>query len=248
MPIALVDGDIVAYRAAAAVINEEIDWGDGYEGPSSGVDTALAIRNAKSLARKWVKEAGCSDLILYLSDNPTFRHEIYPQYKANRDGLERPPTLQACREALKEEFRTFIFPRLEADDVIGIVHTSDKFETIAVSIDKDFQTLPGLLFNPLKDKKPRNISLDDANRYWLMQAMIGDTIDGYKGCSGVGPAKARKLLEGVTNLKQMVRLTIAEFIQRGHSKAEALLQMRLARILRREDYNKETGEIVLWHP
>ena len=94
------------------------------------------------------------------------------------------------KEFYSKHYEVYLRPRLEADDCMGILSTHKTLvpgERIIVSNDKDMQTIPGLLFNPAKDKKPRRISELEADRFFMYQTLVGDTTDGYPGCYGIGP-------------------------------------------------------------
>lgn len=120
---------------------------------------------------------------------------MYPAYKSNRKSSVRPVHLYDIKEWLAEEYVTDQRPWLEADDVMGILSTEPhKGDRIIVSADKDMQTVPGLLFNPNKDKAVRSISVEAAELFMLWQALTGDTTDGYPGCPGCGKAAADKLI------------------------------------------------------
>jgi DNA polymerase-1 len=245
--IALIDGDIVAYRAAAAA-QEEDDWGDGQTGLT--VNTKAAIYNARSLIKTWSGKINADEVVLCLSprDGQTFRRSIAKLYKDERGA--KPSAYFRVIDVLEAEYKVMRFPRLEADDVMGILATSEKLRghAVVVSIDKDLRTVPGRLFNPLKDVKPKVITPLEADRFWMTQTLTGDPIDGYKGCPGIGPKKAEKLLAPATSLAEMWEAVRGEYLKRGLTEEDALTQARLARILRRDDYDKERHTIRLWHP
>lgn len=246
MRLALLDADIIAYRSAVAA-QEDIDWGDGEEGLT--VNTPAAIYNALSMTEHWLKLSGADKAMLCLSceDGNYFRRSLSAEYKAERGG--KPQAYSAVVEALSEKYEITMIPGLEADDVMGILGTSPKLDRpVIVSMDKDMKTVPAFVLNPLKDKKPKLIRPADADRFWMMQTLMGDRIDGYKGLDRVGPKTAERLLYGTRNVDQMWRIVVIEYEARGRTFDDALLNARLSRILRREDYDKKKEEIYLWHP
>lgn len=243
MTVALLDADVIAYRAAV-VAEDTTDWGDGQEG--STVNYRTAARNAVSLTKRWIAASeATSALACFSHTDKCFRYGLFPGYKPGR--VAKPAAYQVAREAICEEFKWREIPGLEADDVVGVIHTSPKFNTVAVSIDKDFRTLPGRLYDPVK-RKWWDISRTEADRYWMLQTLIGDRIDGYLGCRGIGPKKAEKALAAAPDLRSMWATVVALFEKAGGTARDALLQAQLARILRREDFDRETGEITLWSP
>jgi DNA polymerase-1 len=104
--------------------------------------------------------------------------------------------LMWAKEYLAQEYPSFIRPRLEADDCMGILATNSKLlgssyegdQIIMCSEDKDMRTIPGFLYNP---NQPQlgviSISEEDANRFHMWQTLTGDQTDGYPGCPGIGP-------------------------------------------------------------
>jgi DNA polymerase-1 len=100
------------------------------------------------------------------------------------------------RDWMAEEYGTVIYPNLEADDTIAIMATdlTPDEERIIVSIDKDFKSVPCTFYDFNRDEI-HDVSVEDANKYHLMQTMAGDPVDGYKGIPGVGVVKAMRLLD-----------------------------------------------------
>lgn len=191
----LIDADIIAYQSSAAN-QRKYDWGDGVT--SQVADFDAAKRAAADAIDGFAEQLKADAVIVCLSDDvQNFREQVWPRYKQNRVGTERPQHLYDLKEWLASEFKTAMRPRLEADDVMGILSTEPhEGERIIVSSDKDMQTVPGLLFNPNKDTKVRTITPEQAERFMLWQALTGDQTDGYPGCPGCGPKTADRLLGG----------------------------------------------------
>jgi hypothetical protein len=102
---------------------------------------------------------------------------------------------------LAAQYETMCHVNLEADDVMGILMTYGSYkDPIMVTADKDMRTVPGALLR--MDKMEVN-TLDDANRNWMTQALVGDTSDNYPGLKGFGPVKAEKLLADCKTLPAM---------------------------------------------
>ena len=84
-----------------------------------------------------------------------------------------------------------------------------------------------------------------ADEYHLRQTLIGDPADGYSGCPGVGPVSAGRLnLTGSTAWTFVVNA----YHKAGKTERDALIQARVARILRSNNYSFSTKEITLWQP
>ena len=247
MTVALIDADVIAHRAAA-VGTDTVEWGDCEEGPT--INPNLAINVAMDLIDKWVRPLHTKTILLCFSHRLNFRKALLSTYKANR----RTPKVKSWKPivaAMEDKYTSMRLPGLEADDVMGIMSTSPKIvDPIIVSIDKDMATIPGKLFNPDKMKRPIRIKPNEADYTWMLQTLCGDTTDNYKGIPGCGPVGAAKILEGAgEQTLEFWWLAVRQaFADKGINEGYAITQARMARILRREDYNKLTGEIRAWHP
>lgn len=246
----LIDADIVAFQVAA-VSQKAFKW-DGPDGPES-----LAVDDFEDVAPRvdvmlagFLSATKADDLIICLSC-PTeegWRIGLYPDYKANRDYSKRPVHLSAVKDYMAEKYPSYRKPTLEADDIMGILSTHPKLvsgKRIIVSEDKDMQTIPGWLWNPAKDPKPRRISEEQADFYHMYQTLVGDTTDGYKGCPGVGPVKAEKILAAEGDRWENI---VAAYEAKGLTEEDAILQARMARICRADDYDFKKQEVKLWTP
>lgn len=260
----LIDADIVAFKIASTAqktFKFEDENGEVIEAVSVD-DWEETAPRLDALMAEYLVTTKADDLIICLSC-PTeegWRIGIYPEYKANRDYSKRPVYLSACKDYLAEKYRSYRKPTMEADDIMGILSTHPTLvpgKRIIVSEDKDMQTIPGWLWNPAKDTKPRLIDEHHANYFHLYQALIGDTTDGYKGCPGIGPKKAEPILEAHCHetkhdsgfdVEGAWESIVATYEKKGLTEEDALLQARLARICRAGDYDFKKGEVKLWKP
>lgn len=174
--ILLGDGDIFAHRVGYGAKNESLE------------ENLLRV---DKLIREILSETGADGHIIYLSGGKTFRHEINPEYKANRDDMERPPYLQEIREFMVTEWNAVVCDGIEADDALGINQTS---ETFICSIDKDLLQIPGLHYNFVK-KEWRSVEPWDGLKFFYEQLLVGDRVDNIFGIHGIGPVKAQKALQ-----------------------------------------------------
>ena len=229
---ALIDIEIIIHR--------ELSKADETSTPATIIDACVRR------AWEWRGLAGNCEPVLCISDN-NFRKVIAPFYKAHR-----PPSPDHYKEVLaglKQRMPHRTIHGLEADDVMGILQTSEVYgPTAIISIDKDMKTIPGRLVNPDKLLESGVVTEDEANYNWMYQTLVGDTADGFKGCPRVGPVKAENALDGLSgSLTDMWAVVVALFAE-SNSEESPLLNARLARILRRDDYDHEAGTIKLWHP
>lgn len=245
---ALLDGDLIAYRAAAAS-QRDLDWDDG-DGATTTVSPDAAGETAVSIVHAWTALANCREPIVCLSSPVNFRRTVWPSYKGNRAKVARPIALPHVQSYLRERFQTFTLHGLEADDVMGILATSDRYaDSVIVSLDKDMLTIPATVFSPTKDMRPQRIRPLAADLWWMTQTLMGDSTDGYPGCPKIGPKKAEAILaEAGPTLPAMWAAVVAAYEAKDQTEDDALTMARLARILRRTDYNRKTEEIFLWHP
>jgi DNA polymerase-1 len=115
-------------------------------------------------------------------------------------------------------------------------------ERIIVSDDKDLKTIPGRLY---RQGVLHEITMDQANLCWLSQTLTGDPADGYKGCPGVGEVKAKAILSKPGGRWENVKQA---FLKAGLTESDAVLQARLARILRHGDWDSANKRPKLWSP
>jgi len=244
-PLVLIDGDIFVYKALA-VSEVTIQW--DIEGH---IWTKYAnLEKAKDVLTDQIKavlyEFDYDRVLIALTGIENFRVKLWDGYKGNRADTPKPTGFVQLREWLlneQEEWPTKVYDGIEADDVLGILATKPGNEhAIMVSADKDLKTIPGRLW---REGKLITISTDMANRWHLMQTLMGDTTDGYKGCPGIGEVKAEKIVSGPGDAWVNI---VKTFEKAGLTAEDALLQARLSRILRWSDWDAEKKEPRLWLP
>lgn len=234
----LIDGDIIVYRYASTV-EQEVDWGDDVW--SLWSDAKEAKQLILQYLEHLVEMTAADDFIFCFSDKDNFRKTVLPTYKSNRQGKRKPVCYKGVKSWIESKYESITMPNLEGDDVMGILATSGKYEeTVIVSEDKDMKTIPGLLW---RNAELEDISEEDADYFHLYQTLVGDTTDGYSGLKGVGDKKATALLETPT-----WETVVTAYEKAGHTEEDALVQARVARILRASDYNAKKQEPILWTP
>jgi 5'-3' exonuclease len=240
---ALIDGDVLVYRAAYKA-QKTFHWGDGIYTPIA--DLKEARSHYESSLREVTKSANCTGYIVVFSDpnGKTFRHVLYDDYKKSRHSPAnaKPMVFNPLRKDLIAEGCSYK-AMLEGDDVLGILQTSMK-NTVICTIDKDLRTIPGLHYN--FDKKTHScVTPEEANRFFLTQALAGDPTDGIPGIPGVGMKTAAKILEknGYT-----FETVAAAYKKADLSEAVALQMARLVKILDVSLYDEENQTPILWSP
>jgi len=235
----LIDGDIVVYQYSSTV-EHEVDWGNDVW--SLWADAKEAQQLILQYIDILVDETAADDFIFCFSDKDNFRKDIDSNYKSNRKGKRKPVCYKALKQWITDKYQTETWDRLEADDVMGIMATSTMLEgeKVIVSEDKDLKTIPGLLW---RSGEMLNISQEEADYNHLYQTLVGDATDGYPGLRGVGDKRATELLKTPT-----WETVVKAFEKAGQDEKDALVQARLARILRASDYNFEFDQLKMWSP
>ena len=242
----LVDGDLLAYKAAVAS-ERESDFGDDMWGFAMDMREARQRFDAdlNDAIRPILSEMDC--VMIAFSDSRNWRKEEYPEYKSNRSGKRKPCGYVALRDWICEYYTTITAPYLEADDIMGILSTSSE-NSIIVSTDKDMETIPGYLFNWDKDEFPRQITKQEADFNHMKQTLVGDAVDGFPGCPGVGPVKAKKILsDHKDSPADMWEAVLVAYEKKELDEEYALSQARMARICRSDDWDAQKRKMV-WTP
>lgn len=253
----LIDADIFAYEAAAAY-EERFEF-DGI----ISIKLKGTLKDATDSACERIDEIARylkADSVIVNLSCPTaecWRKDVLPTYKWQRKPTAKPLMLLDVKDHLRQAYLTYEKPRMEADDVMGILSTHPTLiagKKIIVSIDKDMESIPGWLFNPRKDKRPRLVDVRDADLYHLYQTLTGDATDGYKGCPSIGPKGAATILAeyhasyGSPFAVDGWAAVVAAYVSKGFTAADALVQARVARICRHTDYDYKRKEVKLWTP
>jgi DNA polymerase-1 len=239
----LIDADVLAYKAATAV-EVACEWEPGHWTWHADEMEARAAFDAE--VEFIMNKLSGDRATLALTDGRNFRKAILPTYKSNRAGNKKPLVLKAIRKWIIEERAGKMKDGLEGDDVLGIMATQSAARTeerIIVSIDKDFKTVPGLFCRDLENVV--EITVAEADTWHMVQTLTGDPTDGYIGCRGVGAVKAKRILDTSLHMWDDV---VATFEKYGFTAGDALIQARVARILRASDYDFKRKEPILWSP
>ena len=178
MTAAYFDGDIVAYRCAASSETE---------------DLAIALFRVDDMMHRSLLSLQCEDYTVYLTGTGNFRKRLYPEYKANRKGKPKPKWLQRCRDHLIKRYHAVVVDGIEADDALGIA-ASHELGSVVCSIDKDLMQIPGDHYNFVKDEYEYVGGRAADINFWT-QLLVGDTSDNIAGVRGIGPVKAKKILD-----------------------------------------------------
>ena len=273
--VILLDTDIDVYQAASSS-QEAVSFDGGETETIVADDFSVAVGKLKDSIEETMDELRGDRLICCLSEpdsEKNWRKGVLSTYKWNRSTKPSPVHRSPLNDYVEENYECFKRPTLEGDDVMGILATHPdivKGEKIIVSIDKDMKTIPtrdlrsksgsiNYLYNPDKMQfGPEVVTLDDANWFWMLQTLMGDSTDGYKGCPRIGPAKAMKIIgsePGEYTLSEMWQFVVETFENAkykgenlGLGEADALVQAQVARICRCNNYDFDRKEVIPWLP
>ena len=257
----LIDADFVLFQACSAVERESAftnEAGAPVHILHSAFDEALETFERK--VARFVEVLKADEAILVFSGPNNFRKEVWDGYKAHRKSTRKPLCYWSVIAHLTqgEQYRVVSEDCLEGDDYIGILATRpSSADRVIVSDDKDMMTLPNTRIWRMDGMVTTTV--DTAEDFWLYQTLMGDSTDGYKGCPGIGPVAARKVLDAPgdpwVNVLQAYRQAYAK--DKDPLRAKwlgmepddlALLNARLARILRHTDWDGGTRQPILWSP
>ncbi len=152
-----------------------------------------------------------------------FRKDLYPEYKKNRKELpaDLKVALNYAHEYLVEEKGAIMADGMEADDLVSIWAYEAREEEIPYvicGIDKDLLQIPGNHYNFVK--REHQFIDDEVAHYKLMiQCITGDSTDNIPGLKGIGPVKAKKMLDGKPTSRLWGRVQAA---WRGHGRLKEL--------------------------
>ena len=209
----LVDGSSYLYRAFHAMPDLRAVPGDPASAPTG------AIRGMINMLQSLRKEFPADfSVCVFDAKGPTFRDELYPEYKAHRSPM--PDDLRAQIAPIHEVvrlmgWRVLDVPGVEADDVIGtlaVIAARQDIEVIVSSGDKDLAQLVNshITIIDTMNGKRRDLAGVEAEfgvPAHLMvdyQALVGDAVDNVPGVPKVGPKTAAKWLQEYGSLDAVV--------------------------------------------
>ncbi len=240
----LIDADVLAFEAAV-IAEESIEWKD--EMWTVHADMALAKARVINRVEEFKDMMKTDSVTMCLTDRANFRRILNPDYKANRSKSRLPIILRQVKQWIIEDLNGQMWANLEADDIISILATDKEMdeETIIISIDKDFKSVPGIFYDYNKGEYHQP-SEEEADNYHLVQTIAGDHTDGYSGVPGIGVTRAERLLQSDGYTWETV---VKSYEKAGLTEQEALTNAWMARLLRADNYSFRTNTIKkLWTP
>ena len=215
----LLDAYALIYRAYYGFIrNPRIN--------SKGENTSAVLGFVNTLEEILTKENPEYIGVAFDPHGPTFRHEAFPDYKAQRE--ETPEGIRFAVPIIKDVLKAYRIPVLEvqgfeADDVIGTLakqsESIGELDTYMMTPDKDYGQL---VAKNVKMYKPRfdggfdilgekevkeKYGLSDVKQVIDLLGLMGDSSDNYPGCPGVGEKPAVKLINEFGSIENLLAHT-----------------------------------------
>ena len=215
----LLDAYALIYRAYYAFIkNPRFN--------SKGLNTSAILGFVNTLEDVLKREHPTHIAVVFDPSGPTFRHEAYEQYKANR--MESPEDIRKAVPIIKQIVEAYRIPVLqvdgfEADDVIGTLATiasKSGFEVFMMTPDKDYGQLVNehaFIYKPKfggndyevlgVEEVKKKFDIDSTEQVIDLLGLMGDASDNIPGCPGVGPKTAVLLLKEFGSIENLLKNT-----------------------------------------
>ena len=212
----LLDGHALMYRAHFAFIGRPLI-------NSKGVNTSAAMGFTRTLWDLMNSQNPTHIAVAFDLSTPTFRHEMYEPYKANRE--DQPEDITVAMPYIEAIVKAFKIPVVtvdgfEADDVIGTLAkqaAAESYTVYMVTPDKDFGQLVTDKIKLYKPSRQGNgveiMGVPEILEKWGikrveqvidMLGLQGDSVDNIPGIPGIGPKTAAKLLEQYDSVEGLI--------------------------------------------
>ncbi|MCJ7500330.1 DNA polymerase I [bacterium] len=205
----LIDGSSYIYRAYHAI--RSLSTRSGF--PTN------AIFGFANMVLKVLRDHKPTYAVMVLdAPGPTFRHEMYPEYKANRPPMPEDLVVQMPR--IDDVIAAFKLPAIriqgvEADDIIATLarkYAGEVDRVVIISSDKDLMQLVGgnvVMLDTMKDHWVDEKAVFEKfgvepSRVVHVQALMGDSSDNIPGLPGVGPKTAGKLIAQFGSVEELL--------------------------------------------
>ena len=214
----LLDAYALIYRSYYAFIkNPRIN--------SKGLNTSAIVGFVNTLYEVLTKEHPTHLGVAFDPHGPTFRSEVYPAYKAQREAT--PEDIKKAVPIIKDLLKAWNIPILqvdgyEADDVIGTLATKagqEGVETYMLTPDKDYGQLVTnnvFIFRPRHGGGYETMGPEEVKAKYTIPsteavidllALMGDSADNFPGCPGVGEKTAVKLINEFGTIENLISKT-----------------------------------------
>ena len=180
--MALIDGDILVYRIGFSVDEE--------------TQENFAVSRMGNFVEGLIRLKGIDTYEGYLTGKKNYRSDIASTYKENRKDARKPVHYDSLREYLVSKWDFKVIDGQEADDAMGIkAYDLPEDSSCIMTIDKDLDMIRGWHYNFVKEQL-YYVTEKEAIKNFYTQILTGDRVDNIPGLKGIGPVKAKKILDG----------------------------------------------------
>ena len=184
----IIDADSIIYAACFSVMKQM----EGDEPPSK--PTARVKTFIRDKINNIVMDNPEFDqYLVILSGKNNFRYDIYPDYKANRKGTERPDYYDAAKSYLIKSHNAYVTDGVEADDYCRIA-AERCTDFVLAHCDKDLDQIPGKHYNFRTGEHYMVDELEGLHNLYR-QSLTGDSIDNIPGLYKITGKKAAKAIK-----------------------------------------------------
>lgn len=206
------------------------------------------IKNIDNIIKKIVDHPRCTSYQVYISGSENFRYDIDPNYKGQRDKINKPIHEEQIRQRLIKKWGAEVVDQgYETDDHVSILCYQNPDTSVIVTIDKDLDNTPGWHYNYDKEQM-YFVSDEEADLHFYRQMLSGDPTDNIKGVKGIGKQRAADILPHALSTERLCKIVWDVYQDKGYDMDYFVQQGQLLWMLRKEDeywmppINKDLGD------
>lgn len=230
----LIDGDILRYELGAVAQDVEEVFGVKAFKPWPKHRVVELVENRIETI---IRGTEAESFEVFLSQGSNYRFDIAKTdpYKGQRKG-DKPQHWGTIGEILQELFDAYSVHGAEADDVLSIYARLDPENTVIASRDKDLRIVPCWHYAWKSGASQPEVTLHKVEalgelyierygsggiklkgnglKFFYGQVLVGDSVDNYKGCPRVGPARAFEVLSACSDEAELWEATYWEYAKK----------------------------------
>ena len=212
--------------AFAIIFRSYFGFGNNQRYNSQGINTSVTLGVANTILEVLNKHKPSHIAVVFDAPGKTFRHDMYPDYKAHRN--ETPEDIKISIPYVKRLIESFNIPIIEkvgyeADDIIGTIAKlaeKEDFETYMMTPDKDFAQLVSeniFMYRPGRSGNPAEVwgipevqakfDVERPEQVIDILGMWGDSADNIPGIPGIGEKTSKKLIKAYGSLEGLLENT-----------------------------------------
>ncbi|MCF7886030.1 MAG: DNA polymerase I [Candidatus Marinimicrobia bacterium] len=234
----IIDGSALAYRSYFGMVKAGLTRSDGFP-------TGACYAFTNSMLNLVENHEPDHIVMVFDASEKTFRHEIFPDYKATREAMpddlvRQLPYLHDLTRALNIE--VIIEPGFEADDILGTLAQKAKkknMEIFMVTGDKDLMQILDedvYMYKPGRGRREDEIiTTKELKEKWNIKpqqvadflALMGDSSDNIPGVKGIGEKRASRLLNNFESIEEIYKnldkidsKRIRNYLKKGEEEAK----------------------------